>query len=131
MKSIYSIYDIRALAKPKENKLELDPSIIFCPNYCISKKNQLRAAKYHILLNYAFNKLNVKDILRKANEVDKIRSIIIDPKYLDKMNIQRNPFPTSENEMDIWKRDKNRSLLMEFKYIANKDKSNMNLLSNA
>ncbi len=76
---------------------------ILCP-YIFVRSEIERGKKdiYLILKDYIKIRLDIKDILKTSNELDKLKIFTIDEETKILMASKFNPFPESEDSESIW-----------------------------
>ena len=93
----------------KDQVLRISWSMILMP-FCFSKKPNI--AQYEVLKDYVFNKICVKEIISKSNELEKLRLFTLDNILRNKYNKMENLFPSKDVE-SIWDSNKREEILGE------------------
>ncbi len=78
--------------------------------FCFSKKPNI--SQYEVLKDYVFNKICVKEIISKSNELEKLRLFTLDNTLRNKYNKMENLFPSKDVE-SIWDSNKREEILGE------------------
>jgi hypothetical protein len=67
------------------------------------------------LVPYIKNKLNIKEIIKNFNDIDKLKVILFDENNLNKIESLKNPVFHSKTEKNIWRTYQNLRLLDNIK----------------
>ncbi len=60
---------------------------------------------YETLIGYIFNKICIKEYIKKVNELEKIKYSLFCKENLKKFELEPNNFPKSEKAKSIWEEE--------------------------
>jgi hypothetical protein len=70
-----------------------------------NKTNYKNTKMYQTLIDYIFNKLCIKEYIKKVNEMEKIKYSLLSTENLKKFELEPNNFPKSEKTKSIWEEE--------------------------
>jgi hypothetical protein len=74
---------------------------IWCPMMCFKSSKQDLNTKYNFCLKYILRKIDIKEIIRTRNDLEKIKLISLGEDIKKNFN-KTNPLPYDENCKSIW-----------------------------